>query len=144
MMGDPQSRRRTQASQATAANMGIERIFLKVFIQAPGLGRKESREGKKESSSTGEAKPTAREEKTSKVPRGGRAKAEAKATPMKGAVQGEATATASRPEAKAPVQPCPEFLEARLERRTGNSKKPKRFRARAKSSTRRSQTTGGD
>jgi hypothetical protein len=102
---DPQSRRRTQTSQATAANIGRERIFLKVFIQAPGLGRKERSAGKNEKRRTGEAKPRAKEQKIRRVPMAGRAKAAAKATPIKGAVQGEATATAKRPEAKAPVQP---------------------------------------
>ena len=42
----PLRRKATQTSQRTAANMGRERIFFRVFIQAPGLGRKESRDGK--------------------------------------------------------------------------------------------------
>jgi len=42
----PLRRKATQRSQRTAANMGRERIFFIVFIQAPDLGRKESRDGK--------------------------------------------------------------------------------------------------
>ena len=115
---DPERRKATQTSQRTAANMGRERIFLKEFIHEPGLGRKERRAGKRERRRTGRAKPRAREEKMRRVPMGGRAKAAARATPMKGAVQGEATATARRPEVKAPVQPWWGLLEARLLRKT--------------------------
>jgi len=102
----PERRNATQPSQRTAANIGRERTFLNVFIQAPGLGRNFRRAGKSEKRRTGRAKPKASEEKTRRVPRAGRAKAAASATPMKGAVHGEATATARSPEAKAPVHPC--------------------------------------
>jgi len=137
-------RKRTQASQPTAKSIGMARNFLKLFIQAPGLGRKKRADGKKERRRMGEANPRARAEKTASVPGTGRAKAAARATPMKGAVQGEATATASRPEAKEPVQPCRGLLPARLPSRTLNSKRPSRLRERVSSRANRSQTTGGD
>jgi hypothetical protein len=93
--------------------MGMESIFLNVFIHAPGFGRKERRAGIKEKRSTGRAKPKARDEKIRRVVWGGRAKAAARATPIKGAVQGEATATARSPEANAPAQPWLFFFAAR-------------------------------
>ena len=67
---------------------------------------------------TGRANPKAREVKMERVWSGGRENAVARATPIKGAVQGEATATARSPEAKAPVQPCFGLFEARSPRRT--------------------------
>jgi hypothetical protein len=93
--------------------MGMESIFLNVFIHAPGFGRKKRRVGKKEKRSTGRAKPKAKNEKIRRVVWGGRAKAAASATPIKGAVQGEATATARSPEANAPAQPWLFFFAAR-------------------------------
>ena len=99
---DPERRKATQTNQKTAANMGRERTFLKVLIHAPGFGRNDRRNGKNEKRRTGRAKPKAREEKMRRVPKAGRAKAAARATPMNGAVQGEATATARSPEPNAP------------------------------------------
>ena len=51
----PERRNATQPSHRTAANIGRERTFLNVFIQAPGLGRNFRRIGNNEKRRTGRA-----------------------------------------------------------------------------------------
>ena len=96
---------RTQPSHAAVANMGNERDCRKVSIQAPGLGRRARADGMTASSTYGVARPAPSMPKTSRASHVVAVTAKPSADPMKGAVQGEATTTASVPDANAPSGP---------------------------------------
>ena len=76
---------------------------LKVFIQAPGRGRKRVSAGAKDSTRIGKAMPKPSERNTSIATTQGWVRANPSAGPMNGAVQGVATMVANTPVKNEPL-----------------------------------------
>ena len=87
----------TQASQTTVASIGNAIAVLKVAIHTPGLGSMRASLGQALAARYGNAMPTPSAANSVSACTEGSVKARPSAAPMKGAVQGEAMATASTP-----------------------------------------------
>ena len=92
---------RTQTSQTTVASMGKAMKRRRVSIQAPGRGSQLPTTGTHAATRNGSASPSPKAAKIPSACAAGRLIAYPSDAPMKGAVQGEAMATASTPERNA-------------------------------------------
>ena len=87
----------THTSQTTVANIGKAISTLKCAIHTPGRGSSRASCGKALAARKGKAMPRPSAPKTASACAVGKVTAAPSDAPMKGAVQGEATATASTP-----------------------------------------------
>jgi hypothetical protein len=87
----------THTSHTTVANIGKAISDLKCCIQAPGRGSARVNAGQTLAARKGSAMPTPSAANTASACMGGMVRAAPSETPMNGAVQGLATATASTP-----------------------------------------------
>ena len=118
---------------------------LKCSIQTPGRGRSRATAGQALATKYGSAMPRPSAANTAMPCADGRATAAPSEAPMKGAVQGEATATASTPVRKESTIGCRARAAAQLLGSTEpNSNTPARFKPIKVKSAASTATTAGD
>ena len=98
----------------TVASMGNARAWRRVTIQMPGLGKACATAGTQLANKKGKAKPRPMQANTDKACQAGMVIATPKDAPINGAVQGEATATASTPDTNASTRGWRDCNAARL------------------------------
>ena len=127
------------------ANIGNARAWRSVFIQGPGRGILRASAGDRLAAKNGSAMPVPMAANTSRACQLGKPSAKPSEAPMKGAVQGEATATASRPEsAELSAGWRASSVLIRLGRNWPNSNRPARFKPSSVKSSASAATTAGD
>ena len=107
---DPASAARTETIQTAAAIMGNAIAWRRTSIQGPGLGMRAASPGTADSRRKGAAIPSASAVKTPSDAPTEWDRAYPTAAPMKGAVQGVATAVANIPLRKEAAPPFPRTL----------------------------------
>jgi hypothetical protein len=130
----PAWRATTQSSQITVANIGKASNCRRTSIHSPGRGSNAPSLGKNPITRNGSAMPMPRKRKMPRPKIAGPASADAIAAPMKGAVHGVATATATRPVPKLPttplraasVEPMPAKRELNSKPRQGSARSRRR------------------
>ena len=118
---------------------------LKVSIQAPGRGSQPATAGIRLAARYGRAMPTPMLAKISKACTAGKPSARPRDAPMKGAVQGDAMATASMPDKNAFAAGLrASSVATRLGKNWPNSNKPARFKPITVNNVAKPATTRGD
>ena len=126
--------------------MGTAMTLRKVSIQGPGLGSQAAHPGMQQSKSQGSAMPKPSARKTASASAAGCVTAKPSAAPIKGAVQGLATMTASMPVRKELRRPFFGFFDIATPPRDDpavNSKSPARLSVMAANRSIRSVMTQG-